>query len=128
MDGRSKSGETRKGACFPVFLFTTNLVAGSLLFVSSGISLQRIGNPFYNGGVIFFHAGVINLSTISLPLHKRRPFMRTRFALAVALPILSGLPAWAQGEAPAVDSQPAASNIAGQPYPRIHADLRAAFV
>ncbi len=53
--------------------------------------------------------------------------MRTRFALAVALPILSGLPAWAQGEAPAVDSQPAASNIAGQPYPRIHADLRASF-
>ncbi len=53
--------------------------------------------------------------------------MRTAIALAIVLPMLSGLPAWAQSDAPGDDSQPAASNIAGQPYPRIHADLRATF-
>jgi ribulose-5-phosphate 4-epimerase/fuculose-1-phosphate aldolase len=53
--------------------------------------------------------------------------MRTAIALAIVLPILSGLPAWAQIDVPGDDSQPAASNIAGQPYPRIHADLRATF-
>ena len=53
--------------------------------------------------------------------------MRTAIALAIVLPILGGLPAWAQIDAQADDSQPAASNIAGQSYPRIHADLRATF-
>jgi enterochelin esterase-like enzyme len=53
--------------------------------------------------------------------------MRTTILLAVALPVLSGLSALAQTDVPADDSQPATSNIAGQPYPRIHSDLRATF-
>lgn len=53
--------------------------------------------------------------------------MRTILAFAIALTFLATLPASAQPNPPADDSRPASSNIAGQPYPRIHADLRAAF-
>jgi enterochelin esterase family protein len=53
--------------------------------------------------------------------------MKRVLLLAVVLPLICGLQAWAQTNAPADVPKPASSNITGQQYPRIDSDLRATF-